>query len=323
MLHKTRIIIVLVVVMLTVAGGLLYIASSRQHQPTVTIGYLNITASLPLFIAEANGYFSHEGVRYKSIPFATSNQLVDSIASGNINLFIEASAVPLLALESQAPGRVKVFSVSAITPATPFDALLVPTSSSIQSLQDLAGKRIGVFPGTTAGALLRRFLANNGVDTATLVMVPVPPELQLTALQNNSVDALHSYEPTVAIALNRGDVKKLYGSVYAQMLTPNPQGVAAISVDFLRRNSATAAATVRALERAMLYMRTNEAGAKEILSRRLRLDAAVTATTTFLYMLPHTEIDSNIFQRYADMLREIGELKAPIDVRDILYKGDL
>lgn len=287
---------------------------------TARIGYLNITASAPLFIAEEKGYFAEEGVTVDASRLETSNQLVDGIIAGNLDAFVEASAVPVLAVHLQSPGKLKIFAASAITKEAPFDALLVPSASTLSSLRDLQSKKIGVFPGTTASHLLRKYLTDQGVAVAGITFVPIPPQNHLTALAAGSVDAIHAYEPTIAIALAEGRFRKLHGSVYAEMLDRNPQGVAVVSTAFLEQHPDAAKRMIRALERAMVFMREHEQESRDILAKRLGLSSAVANQSVFLYMLPHDEIDASILQRYSDMLTELGELSRTNDVSPLIYR---
>ncbi|HMB74423.1 MAG TPA: ABC transporter substrate-binding protein, partial [Gammaproteobacteria bacterium] len=75
----------------------------RDARP-VRIGFLNIAASLPLFIAEENGFFSAEGVDVETYAIASSNQLVDGVLAENLDMFVEASAVPVFAATLQLEG---------------------------------------------------------------------------------------------------------------------------------------------------------------------------------------------------------------------------
>lgn len=317
--HRNIIVGSSIILILAIAVILLY--RSREDKTKVRIGYLNITASLPLFIAEEKGFLREEGIAYEAVPIATSNQLVDGVIANNLDAFIEASAVPVLAVEVQSPGRLKVFSVSTITKKAPFDALLVKNDSPIKTLSDLAGKGIGVFPGSTATVLLKKYLSDKGVDITGITFTPIPPQNQLAALQDGSIDVLHAYEPTTAIALSGGGYRQLFGSVYADMLEPNPQGVAAISSRFLQEHPDIAQKVIRALERAMIFMREHDAEARQIMAKRLKLDQSVAGRTIFLYMVPHQEIDSTILQKYADMLTNLGEIKSHVSVDGLLYKG--
>lgn len=320
--QRRKILIGGLAALLLVTTVLLVVVLRRASETPTTarVGYLNITASLPLFIAEDKGYFAEESVKAETHQTASSNQLVDGIVGNNLDAFIEASAVPVLSVELQSPGRLKVFSVSSITRQAPFDAILVKEDSPLRNLQDLAGKKIGTFPGSTATNLLRKFLADRAIDVSNITFVPMPPQNHLTALLEGSIDAVHAYEPTIAIALSRGGVRQLYGSVYAEMLDRNPQGVAVISTRFLQEHPGTASKVIRALERAMVFMREHESESRQILARRLNLQPGVANRSVFLYMLPHREIDASIFQRYADMLTELGELKGRVSVDGLLYR---
>ncbi|MCI0428212.1 MAG: ABC transporter substrate-binding protein [Nitrospiraceae bacterium] len=295
------------------------LARSQDESIKVRIGYLNITASLPLFVAEEKGFLTDERLKYEALPMATSNQLVDGIVAGNLDVFVESSAVPVLAVEIQSPGRLKVFSVSSITKKAPFDALMVKNDSLIKNLSDLAGKKIGVFPGSTATNLLKKYLADHEVDISGITFIPIPPQNQITSLLTGSIDALHAYEPAIAIGLDKG-ARRLCGSVYADMLEPNPQGVAAVSTKLLQKHPRLAHKVINALERAMVFMREHEMDARQILARRMSLQREIANRSVFLYMLPHREIDASIFQRYADMLTELGELRGRVSVDGLLYR---
>ena len=286
---------------------------------SVRIGFLNIAASLPLFIAEKNGFFRDEGIDIETYPIATSNQLVDGILADNLDVFVESSAVPVFAAELRSPGALKIFAVSSITSEKPFDTILVRSESPLDGLKDLEGTSIGVFPGSTARNLLRKFLEDRGIDTDSMAFLPIPPQSQLAALHEGSIAAVHAYEPTTAIALSNGEARALHGSVYAEMLEPNPQGVAVVSARFASEYPGIAASAIRALERAMDFMKESDAGSRAILSSRLDLPDAAADAMIFLYMVGHGDIPTATLQSYADMLAELGELPESLDVSELIY----
>jgi len=310
----------IIVIVALVIGLYFFLKSGSEQTPTIRIGYLNIVTSLPLFVAEEKGFLREQGVKYKTIPVASSNQIVDGIVAENLDCFTGASAVPVLAVELQSPGKLKVFSVSEITPQKPFDALLVKEDSPVRTLSDLPGRRIGVFPGSTATSLLKKYLGDKGVDVSGITFVPMPPADHLAALLEGSVDVIYAYEPTIAIALSKGGVKQLHGSVYADMLSPNPISVSVISTAFLQKHPETAAKVIRALERAMNYMKEQDRETRQILVKRMKLSEDAANRCVFLYMLGHEQIDSALFQRFADMLTGLGELKGHVRVDSLVYR---
>ena len=135
--------------------------------------------------------------------------------------------------------------------------------SPIKALSELAGKKVGVFPGSTSMTLLKKYLTDQGVDVSGITFVPVPAPNQLAALLEGSIAAVHAYEPTIAIGLSKGTVRKLHDSVYADMLDPNPQGVAIVSAKFIKEHPETAKKVIRALERGMVFMQIERASCRE------------------------------------------------------------
>ncbi len=309
---------------ITIAGFLIVVAllvvslfpRERQNQP-VRIGYLPILASLPLFVAQENGYFNET---VETFPLQSSNQLVDALLRGDIDIAVESSAAPVFMAELVDAGRMKIFSASDITADAPFDSLLVRKDSPIETLKSLKGRKIGVFPGTTATRLLKAFLAGKGLDTTTMEFIQIVPQNQLPALYAGSVDALHSYEPTTTIALEGGQARKLYGSVYAEQLNHNPQGVALLSAAFIEKSPLRAQNVVAAFDRAFNYLRENDTEARMIAAKTLGINQSAAERTVFLYMNPSGALNNDVLQAYADMLFSLGELKGRIEVSGILYK---
>jgi ABC-type nitrate/sulfonate/bicarbonate transport system substrate-binding protein len=287
----------------------------------VRVAYLPFVATLPYFVAEEKGYFREEGVEVRAEVAATSNQLVNALAAGQVDLVPALSAAPILALEAAAPGRVRLVSASIVDAAHPFDALLVTDRSAITTVRKLRGARIGVFPGTTASRLLTRWLAQQQVDTSTVTLVPLPPAQQLGALRAGRIDVLHSYEPTTTIARLAGGVRVLIPSVYAQLLSPNPQGVAALSAAFVLRDSARAAAVVRAMDRAFLWVAAHPDSARAMLRVRLALDSAVAAQVALPYMVPSAEVDTVALAAYVALLTSVGELPRHLSVGTMVWRG--
>lgn len=293
--------------------------SCRPAPPTVHIGYLNLITSLPLFIAQEKNFLTAQGIKFEAIPVATSNQLADDLIAGDLDCYIGASVVPVFVAELKSPGKMKVFTASEITPHQPFDALLVKVGSPIKTLSDLSGKRIAVFPGSTATNLLKKYLTDKNLDVSTISFVQLPPAQHLGSLKAGFVDAVHAYEPTIAIALSKGGVRKLRGSVYAAMLSPNPISVSVVSAEFLKNHPKTAAKTISALQRACKFMKENDTETRSILLKQMKLSKDAANRCSLLYMLPHDQIDPANFQRFADILTELGEISRPIRTKPLIY----
>jgi len=316
---KRTVLAILVAAVALVTGCQVSTGSFSKQPPTVRIGRLNIVTGLPVLVAQEKGFLADEAIEYKTVTFGSSNEIVDAILAGRLDCFVGASAVPVLAAQLNSPGKLKVFAVSRITADKPFDALLVRRDSSIKTLADLPSAKIAVFPGSTAKNLLSKFLADKDVDVSSLTFVPMAPADHLDALLKGAVDVIYAYEPTIAVALSSQPVRKLHGSVYAQMLSPNPISLSVISTEFLKKHPETARSLIRALERGMAYMKQDDSRTRRILEKEMKLSRQAADRCVFLYMVGHEQIDSALLQRFANILTGIGELEEHVNVESLIY----
>ena len=134
-----------------------------------------------------------------------------------------------------------------------------------------------------------------------------------------TVDVIYAYEPTIAVALSSQPVRKLHGSVYAQMLSPNPISLSVISTEFLKKHPETARSLIRALERGMAYMKRDDSRTRRILEEEMKLSRQAADRCVFLYMVGHEQIDSALLQRFANMLTGIGELEEHVNIESLIY----
>ncbi|MGH8523346.1 MAG: ABC transporter substrate-binding protein [Gammaproteobacteria bacterium] len=299
---------------------LLFASPVRSEDESIRIGYLPMVSSLTHFVATDQKYYEREGVKVNAGRIATSNLIAQELVVGHIDVAIELSIVPLLRLLESKPEAAKLFSLSSITAENGFDAVLVKTSSPARQLCDLGGKRIGVFPGTTARRSLARLFEQRCAAKPAATYGELEPSLQLPALINGDIDALHSYEPTVSLALARDDVRRLHTSVYAAQYTPNPIGVAATNSAFMRKHPAAASKVLRALDSAVVFIRDNPEQARKILANATRVDPTIAASMNLMPMSLVSEADAANLQGYLDLLAEMKETGKQHRARDLLIQ---
>ncbi|PWW40620.1 ABC transporter substrate-binding protein [Chromohalobacter israelensis] len=145
--------------------------------------YTNPTHA-PLVIAKQRGLFQDHGLDVELISPADPSVPPKLVAAGKIDLAL--SYQPQLHLQvDQGLPLVRVGTLV----ATPLNATLVRADSGIESMADLAGKRIGYSVGGVEEVLLNTMLEHNGVAPEDVEMVNV--NFALTpALIGEKVDAI-------------------------------------------------------------------------------------------------------------------------------------
>ncbi|MFZ2299549.1 MAG: NrtA/SsuA/CpmA family ABC transporter substrate-binding protein [Candidatus Moraniibacteriota bacterium] len=317
-----KIITSTIVAVVIVVAIVLIIKSKPTESYVVKIGNIPIMLSkLPLEIAQQKGFFEDAGITVQVTELASSNLVSDALLRGDVDITPEISILPFITAEIIDQGKAKIFSVTdlAITDV-PFDSIIVKSDSRINDINDLKGKKIGVFPGTTAINTLKLLFEAKGVDSSTIQFIQLPPAQQLTALSAGSIDALHAYEPTVSIALVDNKMKRVYGAVYAEILNHSPIGAGLLSTKFINEHPGQAKKVVQALNKAYDYIRTNDKEAREIAQSMFKFSPEVSAAVSLPYFDHSNQIDKGSVNKLLDMFVLGEEIKSKPDLTNAFYQ---
>ena len=297
--------------------------TAYSDENEVRIGYLPVIASLSAYVAQENKLFEKEGIKATYKLFQSSNDIVNAMVAGEIDITPEISIIPILHLEEKYPNTVRITSHSRITEKNPLDNLLVLKSSGINKLSDLQGKKIGVFPGTSATNLLKAFLKNKNIDLRNIVFIPLAPTVQIQSLESKAIDALLTYEPITTIALLQNNSKVLHSSVYTELLSPSPLAVTIISQEFKEKNPQLAQKSINILDKSIEYIATNQAASRLILSKYIKIPIDISNKVVLSTMMKSTNIDIDNLQKCVGMLVKITELESELDIKNLEYSSQV
>ena len=315
MTRSRKLILTAAVATLLVGAMGLRLVSARHGR--VRIAYLPVMASLPVFVAEDQQLFAKQGLRSQAVSFGTSNDMVNALVTGQIDVLPAVALVPLIHLEIQHPGKVRVFSQSRMRRENSTYRIVVRGDSQFVSLQQLAGKKIGVFPGTSATRLVSAYLKRKSVDPAGITFVQLPPSAQVASLETGAVDALFAYEP-VALISEPGRYRTLSNSVYAELVEPCPLGVSVLARDFERSSREMSSKSVSAIQEAIAFMGAHPEKAKSLLPQFTKMTPAMASRVNVADMTLSNVVDAASLQRFIDLLYDIGEIPEKLDAHRLL-----
>ncbi len=318
MKHATWVIGILILV---VIGGVVFLSNRKtEPEPTVRVGYLPGLVGYLHFVAADQGFYQKQGITVEATEFQSSNQLYDALAQGKVDITPELAALPVFINQVTDPGKVKIIDVAHLRSTEPFDQVVVLPTSPIQSLPDLARKKIGVFPGSTGAAFLKDFLSKRGIDVSGIEFVQLPAPNQIQALEAGSIDALYAYEPNRTYALVKQGARLIGPPIFTSYVDDDPNGVAVISSAFLTRYPALAKRAIGAYDQASEFSEKNDTQLRTLLSKDMKIDPEVAQKMSLIHQGTSTEIDQAKLQAYADVLLSIGELKARPDLSTLIYR---
>lgn len=181
------------------------VTSASAAESVVKVGWCSRTitsAAAPFAIATKMGWYQQAGIKVELAPLPGSTDCVKLVATGDLPYAL-ASVEALPTVRTQGV-KAKIFYTAY---QGNIYGVAVPKESPIQSVKDLAGKKIGVASMASGGVqVVRGVLAMNGMDPVKDAQIVVVGEAAqaATLLRGQQVQALALYDTQFALVENAG-----------------------------------------------------------------------------------------------------------------------
>lgn len=293
-------------------------SSSNSETIKIRIGYEAILSDYTFFVAYENGYFEDEGLDVEVIKFNTTNEQLLALLSGQVDMIPNSSMALLLSAEAEHPGRFTVFMAHGDLG----NKILVRNDSQITSVEQLSGAKIGTFPGTTMLTYANTSLAPyfNPSEFPTIVGMQ-PPNL-VEALTSGQVDAIFAVEPIVSVAIQRVGAREIMNNPLGNIMSPFTGGASVLRNKFVDEHPDESAAIIRAMNRAVDYIRENDSESRAILAKYTGFENELLQSSTLGYIWKLDEIDRDAIQRLAEILADAGVVEEEVDTANWYYLTD-
>lgn len=306
-----------VILCLALCVSLFSIGCRQKKVPSgpIRIGYIKVSSCLPFFVALEKGYFGNEGVTVEPVLFANSNEGTNALVANKVDGIVGFGLSTLFSVETVSPGQFKVYMPCVETSDNFVNWLLLRPDSTLKSIADLKGKKVGTYEGASLLKVLKLLLKKFMDPDRDVTIVQVPKSAQIQGLVARQYDALFTIEPYATIALAEGYAKPLEENPRVKyLLDPFPAGANAFSVSFMEDSPAQIKSIYRALKKANNFIRENPAAAKATLPKYMPLSPEVAAKTGIYRWWNAEELDMKAVQKYADLMTELGILQKPMNV---------
>ncbi|MBI2148351.1 ABC transporter substrate-binding protein [Candidatus Woesearchaeota archaeon] len=245
-----------------------------QGLEKIKVAYKPTSHYLSVFIAKENGFFLEEGLDAELINFDSSNQAMDALLNGQVDvsrggLFLQ------LKIEAEKPGQIKTFLVNNQSKENFVDYIIINKDSGINSIYDLKGKKIGTNTGLIEESYIKQILKYFNLENDVQV-IGIKPALVPNALETKQVDAIFVYEPEANIAINKGFGRVLIGHpVENYLLNPWIGGGVYIKASLIKENPKKKKKIMNAFYKAGQFIKHNPDESKIILAKYTGLDQTI------------------------------------------------
>jgi NitT/TauT family transport system substrate-binding protein len=283
---------------------------------TLNLGVLKIAGLADVHAAQQLGYFREQGIEVNLTTAGNGNDLMTALQSGKLDITL---AIPGVAMQAREKGyNVSMVVQNEVVSNTGPDtgALIVKADSPINSLKDLAGKKVAVVGIGNQGTVATMYtLKKNGVDTSAVQLVEIPPPQMNPVLLQGQVDAISQVEPFTSQILTSGEGRSL-SWVLVEALPAMPLGAFWAPDDWLARNSDTAKGFATAIQKAIDYMNANPEEAKKIVADYTGLKPDVVSSMTPIRW--NATVNRDNWKKLGDMMVEMGALQKPPDLDQLI-----
>ncbi|MGE4272911.1 MAG: ABC transporter substrate-binding protein [Desulfitobacterium sp.] len=207
--RKSMATLLMIFLVLTLVAGCGQSNGSKagDSQPTASqlkIGSLTIEENLPILVAQQEGYFTEQNIQVELVPFQSPVELQSAFQAGQLDGTITDIMIAALLRSSGEDLRVTSIALGA-TPEEGRFAIVASPKSTIQSVQDLKGKSIGISTNSiieyvTDGLLLEGGVNPSEVKKTTVAKIPLRVEMLLS----NQIDAIVVPDPLITYVVSEG-----------------------------------------------------------------------------------------------------------------------
>lgn len=321
---KNKLIVVVGVIIILVAG-VWYGVARKASAPTnelakVKIANLSVAHGLPVYLALEKGYFKAAGLDVELVKFEAPNQIIDALLQGQVDLSSPAGAMGIAGIaDFKNPGKLKIYAAAGGDDVVQDDAILVKNGSSIKTLSDLKGKKLGIVAGSIQWrTIARAILAKNNLSAdQDVALVELPVGLQAQALGSGQVDALLGLEPTPTIIKAQNIGHEIVDHATTRFISnPFYPGAGIIRSDFIAQNPEVAKKVLAVIDRAITEINQNPDAARQYLKGYTALNDATIAQVPILRFKMSAAFQSSdlvAVQKFYDIFSEFKVVDGQID----------
>lgn len=236
----------------------------KGRRETVTLGIATEPLSAPFLIAQEKGYFADEGLDITVRSFPYGRVAFEAMLSGDVDLATVAET-PIVLHSFKRDD----FSIAAMFVYNDDDSKIVIHSDRVDAASGLRGKTVGTTIGTSAHFFLDSYLLHTGTAKHEVRIVDLSMKSLPVALQRGELDAIVVFEPYAheALELAKGKAMRL-PKVEIFRETFNLTVMRA----FQKEHPEVLPRALKAIDRAISFMRQNKSEAIAVVVRKLGMD---------------------------------------------------
>ena len=260
---------------LALAALLAAIAAScvpaQPEEPKLKLALIPVLDTIPIFIAQQNGYFAEQGITVETIPVKSPQERDVLVTTGQVDgVLTDLQSVGLL--NKDAPKLKAVYTSRRPFPNAPMFRILAGPKTNISAPADLKGVPIGISANTVMEYLTDRMLTGEGLKPEEIAKIEIGQiPVRFEQLMNGNIEAAALPDPLAQGAMAAGAKLIVDDSKYADL----SQSVLTFTTDTLNAKPGTVKKFLVAWEKAVNELNTNPGKYQSVLIEQGRVPKSI------------------------------------------------
>jgi NitT/TauT family transport system substrate-binding protein len=282
----------------------------------VKLGLSKLGAMTNVWVASRDGIFKKHGLDLEIVEIPLAMQGIPVLKSKSIDIVLQIPGTAMAAKEQGFDIVLIGQNETAGTTAPVSNALLVPVKSTVTSIKELAGKRIGTSsPRGQSYAMLKELLLRAGISGTETQFIEAPFTSHADLLRSGQVDAVVTLDPYTTQIVKAGYGRPLSWFMI-ETIPDQPVGSWWALRSWAEQHPREIAAFQGAIKESHDYLNADRERAKKLVSEYSGLDPALVKDMPLISW--KSAIDPAIWQSVADLMTKQGELTKHHDVAEYL-----
>jgi len=181
-------------------------STSESSDQPIRLGFNLWPGAIPWQIAEDQGLFKANGVNAEITWFEVLGDQINAFNASKIDIANLTLNDMFMSNSNGIPCKL------ILMPDVSAGADAIVASNSINSVQDVVGKRAGIEIATIGHLLFLQALTKNGINPQSVPIVNMAADAAISAIIAGKLDVAYSYDPFITQLLHSGKGKVIFSS---------------------------------------------------------------------------------------------------------------
>lgn len=278
------------------------------------LGVLKMAALTNPWVAKQEGIFEKNGLDVELVEFKAGSEAISAQQSGDVDIVLSIPGTAMTAIERGFDLVAIAQNEIAKTAGPDSGSIQVLKDSGIESLKDLAGKKVAVsslHSQNTVG--VQQLLKDTGVDLSKVQLIEIPLPSQVDALKSKQVDAVVAVDPYTTQLITSG-LGKVLSWNYVESIPEQPLGAWFAKSTFVNEKPEVIEKFNLSIKESIDYLLADPERARQKVAEYTGLDPKLVQDMPLISW--SYKVDPKKWQEVVDLMVKNNELKGSKKAED-------